>query len=122
VPNETEYRLFVPATKNSGHPIRTDLLQSYAIRMADPFGGVTVYPASGCDHDAAVNTLRCDPVSVIAATEVEGHRQQTDAEDQAFVRALSIDLGRRQDQRDVLHERTSAATWRTPTAGGRPRR
>jgi len=61
VPNATEYRLFVPTTDNSGPPIRTDLLQSYAIGMADPFGGVTVTPVEGCDHDAAVNALRCDP-------------------------------------------------------------
>lgn len=100
--DESEYKLFVPTTDNAGQPIRTTVLQDYAIKMAKHFGGVTVYPANGCFFDKKLGLL-CDPVIVITATEVEGQREHTDAEDQAFIQSLSQDVGQKLGQRDVLH-------------------
>lgn len=101
--HEIEYRLVIPTTDNSGQPIRQELLEQVAHEMAKHFGGVTAYAAAGC-YDDTTTGFTCDPNMVVSATEIEGQRRHTDAEDRAFVNHIAQRVGVEFGQNDVIEQ------------------
>lgn len=91
---ERTFKLILPATDNSGEPIKTSLLESAAKEIADHFGGVTVYPvAAGCYVMQETSQLQCDQTIVLEATRVDGSNSQIES-DASWLEEVAGNLGR----------------------------
>lgn len=91
---ERTFKLILPATDNSGDPIKTELLEAAATEIAQHFGGVTVYPvAAGCYVMEQTKELQCDQTIVLEATRMDATSGQIQ-EDANWLEQVAGNLGR----------------------------
>lgn len=101
---ERTFKLILPATDNSGDPIKTDLLEAAATEIAQHFGGVTVYPvAAGCYVMDQSKELQCDQTIVLEATRMGGSSGQIQA-DARWLEHVAGQLGKKFGQEAMFDQ------------------
>lgn len=106
---EQEFEIVLPKRDNSGQPIAPEVLEAYVRRVAEHFGGATVYAdVVGCWDDGS--HLQCEPNIVVTAVRPDrDFTPQIGQEDRQFMSELAHRAGVELGQEAIM-ERTAQGT------------
>lgn len=99
--NDREFRVIVPKFDNAGQKINVGLIEGVAERIADRFGGVTVFPTTlGC-WQPEDGGLMCEE-NVVMSTVRDSTDNVPIDDDQAWFRDLARNIGKDFGQFSVM--------------------
>ncbi len=99
---EREFRLVVPKFDNGNHRIAVSVLAGIVQRVADHFGGATVYPATlGCFETAG--EIQCEENIVVDVTRTDATPGQIQ-QDIDWMAGLAGDVARELGQEAVFEQ------------------